>query len=145
MCDYCDCRRIPEISDLGAEHDRIEELGDRALSALRDAEVDARPALQELVEALTPHVQREENGVFREARRAGLGSYHVDDLEEDHRRFDTALADLDRLDADALENLLDELHRHIAIEEYDLFPAAAQTLTDEQWESIERTEAVSTG
>lgn len=145
MCDYCDCRRIPEISDLGGEHDLIEELGDRALAALRQADVDAHPALQELVEALAPHVKREENGVFREARRAGLGSYYVDDLEDDHRRFDAALSDLDSLDADALENLLDELHRHIAIEEYDLFPAAAQTLTDEQWESIERTEAVSTG
>jgi hemerythrin-like domain-containing protein len=64
---------------------------------------------------------------------------------KDHRRFDTALSDLDSLDAYDLENLLDELHRHIAIEEYDLFPAAAQTLTDGQWESIERAEAVSTG
>lgn len=30
MCDYCDCRRIPEIADLGAEHERIERLADEA-------------------------------------------------------------------------------------------------------------------
>ncbi|HLU32373.1 MAG TPA: hemerythrin domain-containing protein [Acidimicrobiia bacterium] len=145
MCDYCDCRRIPEIRDLGAEHDRIEELGDAALAALRRGDPDAPAAIGRLVTALDPHVNREESGVFREARRAGLGAYYVDDLEEDHRRFDAALSDPDSLDPDALESLLDELHRHIAIEEYDLFPAAAQTLTDEQWETIDRIEVVNSG
>ncbi len=44
MCDYCKCRPIPEIADLGAEHERIEQLADEVLAAvqvLKDARWEA--------------------------------------------------------------------------------------------------------
>lgn len=140
MCDYCACRRIPEIAALGVEHDRIEDLGAAALTALRSGEGAGVAAVEELIRALEPHVRREESGIFTQAREAGLGAYYVDDLEEDHRRFAGVLEHPDRLDADALEELLDELHHHIAIEEYDLFPATAQLFTESHWEAVERGE-----
>lgn len=136
MCDYCDCRRIDEIADLGAEHDRIEELADRVLTAVKNGDSDVGERFAELIEVLTAHVQREEGGIFVEARTAGLSSYYVEDLEEDHRSFAATLADPLQLSAVEVERLLDDLHRHIAIEEYDLFPAAAQVLPDVQWERI---------
>ena len=136
MCDYCDCRRIPEIADLGAEHELIEALGDEALRLAKAGSPDFPAALERLRAALDPHVMREERGVFTQARIAGLGRYYVDDLEDDHRRF-AEILDVDEIDVDTLERFLDELHRHIAIEEYDLFPATVQVLTDAQWEEIE--------
>lgn len=136
MCDYCDCRRIDEIADLGAEHDRIEELADRVLTAVKNGDSAAGERFTELIELLTAHVEREEAGIFVEARTAGLASYYVEDLEEDHRNFAATLADPLRLSPAEIERLFDDLHRHIAIEEYDLFPAAAQVLTEVQWERI---------
>src|SRR5690554_2136896 len=73
MCDYCDCRRIPEIADLGAEHELIEELGDEALRLAKAGSPDFPAALERLRAALDPHVMREERGVFTQARIAGLG------------------------------------------------------------------------
>lgn len=136
MCDYCDCRRIDEIADLGAEHDRIEELSDRVLTAVKNGDADAGDKFTELIGVLTAHVRREEEGIFVEARIAGMASYYVEDLEEDHRTFAATLADPLRLSPAAVARLFDDLHRHIAIEEYDLFPAAAQVLTDIQWARI---------
>lgn len=135
MCDYCDCRRIPEIAELGAEHERIEDLADEVLALSRSGSPELPAAIQRLREVLDPHVAREENGVFSEAREAGLGAYYIDELEDDHRRFAAWLGQPD-LDTAKLEALFDELHRHIAIEEYDLFPAAVQVLSDTQWEAI---------
>lgn len=136
MCDYCDCRRIPEIADLGEEHDRIEDLADEVLRSLKDGDSTVPALLDRLIAVLTEHVAREERGVFVEARAAGLAPEYVDDLEDDHRRFAAVLSDPGALDAEHAEALFDELHRHIAIEEYDLFPAAAQVLTEDQWERI---------
>lgn len=134
MCDYCDCRRIPEIAELGAQHDRIEELADEALRAAKSGSPDLAEAVDRLRQALDPHVAREESGVFTQARAAGLGPYYVDELEDEHRQF-AALLD-GEFDVVSLEAFLDELHRHIAIEEYDLFPAAAQVLEEKQWDAM---------
>lgn len=136
MCDYCDCRRIDEIADLGAEHDLIEGLADRVLTAVKNADPDAGAKFTELIEVLTAHVRREEEGIFIEARAAGLASYYIDDLENDHRTVAVTLAEPLRLSPTEVERLFDDLHRHIAIEEYDLFPASAQVLADVQWERI---------
>lgn len=137
MCDYCDCRRIPEISDLGAEHERIEDLADEVLRFLKDGDPRAGETFVRLQGELTAHVAREERGVFVQARSAGLGPEYVEDLEDDHRRFSAVLAARADLSLADVETLFDDLHRHIAIEEYDLFPAAAQVLTSDQWEQID--------
>jgi hemerythrin-like domain-containing protein len=136
MCDYCDCRRIPEIAALGEEHERIEDLADLVMKAVKDSDADTETLFARLVGLLTTHVAREESGLFIEARTAGLGAEYVEDLEEDHRHFEALLKDPSTLDAAAVEALFDELHRHIAIEEYDLFPAAAQLLSADQWARI---------
>jgi hemerythrin-like domain-containing protein len=136
VCDYCDCRRIPEIADLGAEHDRIEELADDVMRALKMGDGTAATAFTGLIAELTDHVAREEKGVFVEARRVGLGPEYVEDLEDDHRRFAVVLEDPAILDVVAVEAFFDELHRHIAVEEYDLFPTAARLLAEDQWQRI---------
>jgi hemerythrin-like domain-containing protein len=136
MCDYCDCRRIPEIADLGREHDRIEELADDVMRGLKNGDGAAVTTFTRLIAELTEHVAREERGVFSEARRVGLGPEYVEDLEDDHRRFAALLENPAILDVDTVGALFDEIHRHIAVEEYDLFPATARLLTDDQWQRI---------
>lgn len=127
MCEYCGCREIdPEIGALGAEHDAIVELSDRILSELDAGKVTMRDAVTRLRDLLIPHVRREEGGVFRVAEEMGLGNEYVYDLEGDHRKFDSDLSSPEDLDRAALENVLDELYRHIAVEEYDLFPVVAR-------------------
>lgn len=128
MCEYCGCREEPEIGALGAEHDAIIDLADRVLAELGTGEESIAGATTRLLGLLIPHVQREEGGVFRLAEAMGLGNEFVFDLEDDHRKFDGALSNPENLDAAALEAVLDELYRHIAIEEYDLFPVVAKEL-----------------
>ncbi|MBK5267791.1 MAG: hemerythrin domain-containing protein [Acidimicrobiia bacterium] len=135
MCEYCDCRRIPEIAELGEEHEYITELADEVEIRASGGAPARMAALVRLREALTFHAQREERGIFAEGMVAGLKNYYIEDLEDDHRRFVEALSD-PALDGVELQALLDDLHRHIAIEEYDVFPAAAKRLSDEQWQSI---------
>lgn len=128
MCEYCGCRDQPEIAKLGAEHDAIVELADQVLTAVRNGEETIAGAVAKLREIVIPHVQGEEDGVFRVADDIGLRREYVDDLESDHRRFDASLSAPESLDARALEALLDDLYRHIAVEEYDLFPVVAKEL-----------------
>ncbi len=137
MCEFCGCRRFPEIERLGVEHDAIGDIADEVLSLL-GTNVDADAILEKLRQALESHVLLEEAGVFTQARRVGISqNYWVDDLEDDHKRFAEILANVDSLSAAELEAFLDDLHHHIAIEEYDLFPALARTLTDDDWTAID--------
>lgn len=138
MCEFCGCRRIPEIARLGAEHDAIGEIADTLLaSANRD--VVPVELLEKLRRAVAPHVLGEEAGVFAQARVVGISqNYWVDDLEDDHKRFAQILADPGALSWSEIESFLDDLHRHIAIEEYDLFPALVRTLSDDDWTAVER-------
>lgn len=140
MCEYCGCRRFPEIDRLGREHEAITEIADEA-DAKRSDRTIRDDALRRLREALLPHANREERGVFTQARLAGLTGFYIEDLEDDHRRFDAALNNPESLDDAELEGLLKDLDRHIAIEEYDLFPAAAKRLSSRQWDSIKQMDA----
>lgn len=125
---------MPEIARLGAEHDVI----DGVIAEFRKADPEEiAPLLDRLATLLQPHVDREEAGLFAQARSAGLGSYFVDDLEDDHRRFAAALDRPEGLSGQTLERLLDDLDHHIAIEEYDLFPTCSETLREEHWQAIE--------
>jgi hypothetical protein len=127
MCEYCGCRELdPEIGALGEEHDAIVELSDRILRELEAGEITMQDAVTRLRELLIPHVQREEGGIFRVAEEMGLGNEYVYDLEGDHLKFDSDLSLPGDLDRAALESVLDDLYRHIAVEEYDLFPVVAR-------------------
>ncbi|HEX6946503.1 MAG TPA: hemerythrin domain-containing protein [Acidimicrobiia bacterium] len=128
MCEHCGCRENPEIGQLGAEHDAIVELADQVLSEVAAGSETVAGAAARLLALLIPHVRREEAGVFRVADEIGLRNQYVEDLEEDHRRFDGSLSDPGRMSPRELESLLDDIYRHIAIEEYDLFPVVAREL-----------------
>lgn len=138
MCEFCGCRSNPEIARLGAEHDTIQEIAEDVLAT---ASQDSSPVelLEKLRRAVEPHVLGEEAGVFTQARLVGISqNYWVDDLEDDHRRFAEILSDPSALSSSEIESFLDDLHRHIAIEEYDLFPALFRTLSDADWTAVER-------
>ena len=128
MCEYCGCRDNPEIALLGAQHDAIVDLADQVIGSVRSGDTTMLDAMSRLSELLIPHVSREEAGVFRVAEEIGLGNQYVDDLEEDHRRFHALMAQPESLDAESLESMLDDLYRHIAVEEYDLFPVVANEM-----------------
>lgn len=128
MCEHCGCRETPEIGRLGAEHDAIVDLADLVVAEVAAGTETVTGAARRLLALLIPHVRREEEGVFVVAEEIGLRSQYVDDLEDDHRRFDGALANPDGMRPDDLEEILDELYRHIAVEEYDLFPVVAREL-----------------
>lgn len=128
MCEFCGCRENPEIGALGAEHDAIVALADEVMAAVDQGTMSIPEGVERLRRLLIPHVQREEAGVFRVAERMGLGSQYVDDLEDDHARYGAALDDPGDLDPVVLGSLLDDLYRHIAVEEYDLFPVVAREL-----------------
>ncbi|MEZ5175187.1 MAG: hemerythrin domain-containing protein [Acidimicrobiia bacterium] len=139
MCEFCNCRRFPEIARLGAEHDKIGLIADDILDPPASGEATTGELLRELRDHIEPHVSREEDGVFVQARSVGIAqNYWVEDLESDHRRFAEILERSESLTPDEIEAFLDDLHRHIAIEEYDLFPALARTLDDEDWAAIEQ-------
>ncbi len=128
MCEHCGCRSDPEIAKVGAEHDAIVELADTVLAEINAGTETMAGGVRRLQELLIPHVRGEETGIFRVAEELGLGSQYVYDLEDDHRHFDSVLAEGTDLDAVKLEAVLDELYRHIAVEEYDLFPEVNRKL-----------------
>jgi len=128
MCDLCGCRRIPEIAELGAQHERIETLAAAVMEALSGGSDDLVAAIVELRDALDPHVVREERGIFTEARRLGIGAESVDELTDDHRRFAEILAEPETLGRAELVSLVDDLIMHITTEEFDLFPTIAEEL-----------------
>ncbi len=128
MCEYCGCRDNPEIALLGAQHDAIVELADQVLAAVQTGDETMLGAVARLRELLLPHVEREETGVFRVAEAMGLTNEYIDDLEGDHRQFEAVLSRPETLDTESLESLVEDLYRHIAVEEYDLFPVVAREL-----------------
>lgn len=136
MCEYCECRRIPEICRLGREHDGITELID-LLVVERFGSTRWHELRVALEVALAPHVEREEAGVFARIKQRGISDLFVDELEDDHKRFAAAMANGQGLDRESFDSLLSDIERHIAIEEYDVFPAAARRLTVSDWESIQ--------
>ena len=131
MCEHCGCRDNPEIGKLGREHDDIVELADQVLAEVEAGTETVAGAAARLRELVLPHVRGEETGVFKVADEMGLRDEYVDDLEEDHRKFDGALSEPVSMGATELSQILDELYHHIAVEEYDLFPVVARYLSPE--------------
>ena len=130
------------IEDLGADH---EDLLARSASvrALIDAgdRPAARPALDRLVEILRHHTEIEEASIFTALRDAGELLDDVDALAGEHRAVWTMVDRLELLDDAAWDDvvlaMLDDLHDHIAREEYDLFPATLLAIGPGQWDAVE--------
>ena len=126
MCDCCDCRSRPRISQLWADHERISSLSAALRARIESDDADgAAIATRELAAALDPHSRVEEAGLYVELGSIGC---EAGDLEAKHERVDRAVEAAAVGNADFAEviDALDVLARHICTEEYDLFPAAHQ-------------------
>ena len=139
MCDYCDCREIPQIHELSAQHEHIRDLVDLLRRGLNSGEGAAGAAiLTELQAALEPHLVREEKGLFVEL--AGQSAEReLATLLDDHARARAGL--LAREPAApgwsaGIADDLDELVLHIELEEYDVFPASRLLLDDAAWARV---------
>ena len=143
MCDYCGCRSIGTIADLAAEHEAVLTLSSeiRSKLALGDT-ATARSQFKELLAVLAPHIAKEEQGIFAELRREGALGPYLDRLAGEHAALAASTAVLDELAdsawSDEVAALLDDLAAHIAIEEYDLFPASVVELAPGAWDRIAR-------
>lgn len=142
MCDYCRCRANDAIANLSVEH---EELLGMLTDLQRHADTldaaAAKPLLERLHHALTPHALREEHGVFAELEHAGIDQTYIDMFQQDHDAIHSLLAGTDATDREpaAREHALARtLRDHIAREESDLFPAAHQLLVPGQWDAVDR-------
>ena len=140
MCDYCGCRAHDAIANLSVEHETLLGMLSELLHHVdtHDAAA-ARPLLEQLHDALTPHALREEHGVFAELEHAGIDHSYVDMFQHDHDTIHALLAGTDAADWErAARELARTLRDHIAREESDLFPAAHQLLVPAQWDAVDR-------
>lgn len=138
MCDYCGCRSMPVIADLGDDHERILLLaGDirRALAAGSTA--DAEEALEDLRVVLVLHHAVEEASLLPALATEGLAD-EVATQASEHAAESRALAELRGVHDPSLASVLDDLHDHISREEYDLFPAALLAIGPADWDLVER-------
>ncbi len=138
MCDYCGCRSRNLLSELGHDHDRIRTVAAAAMAAVASGDVAvATEAVAKLTTMLEAHSALEEGGLYPELSAEGVD---VVPMVDDHAVIDDAVAAAGRGDTGAWEALptaLDRLVHHITAEEYDLFPAAHQILSDPAWDRIE--------
>jgi hypothetical protein len=141
MCDYCSCRSKPVIEGLGADHEDLLTRAGQVRSLIDAGErAAARAELDELLDRLRVHTAVEEASVFVGLRAAGELVDHVEKLAAEHHDMwaVTAALDVDGPGWDeAVRQLLDDLHAHIADEEYDLFPAANIAIALGGWDEIE--------
>ena len=136
MCDYCDCRSHGEIATLSEQHQAVQEQLAHLAATVRCGDlVRTAAAVDVLVETLVPHTEREERGIFAQLRAADVDHTYVARFERDHVEIDDLLASA-RQDLDAAAELIRRLNEHIAREESDLYPAAHQLLSPQQWDAI---------
>lgn len=139
MCDYCGCRSRPLVADLGADHGRIADLASVVRRALDDGDrPGARQALTELAHVLEPHAVLEEGSLYPELALEGIATK---EMYADHAFVDSTIRDAVAGSSEAwaeVPSALSRLAGHIATEEYDLFPAAHQLLSDVAWDRVEQ-------
>lgn len=142
MCDYCSCRSMPVIEDLGADHEALLDLADDVeRSIARHDESAARRQFARLVEGLRLHTAVEEASVFAALVAARELVDDVDALTGDHNKVWTDVENLDLLEGDAwgaaVARVLADLRGHITQEEYDLFPATLVAIGPQEWDAVE--------
>jgi hemerythrin-like domain-containing protein len=141
MCEYCGCRGVEPIAELMDEHTALVELADLVREDLRSADpASAMTRLAGLVSHLNRHVQREEAGIFQALRDEGEFLDEVDGLEDEHRGFETAIAELGPGSPDfaaRVTHLLKDLDAHVERENLGIFPVSVVTLGATGWATIE--------
>ena len=141
MCDYCGCRSMPVIDDLGADHDDLLARARRVRGLLDAGDRDqAGSQLADLLDRLRVHTEVEEASVFAGLRAAGEMVDYVDSLAGEHAYVWAVVDALDPSDTAgwdaAVVGLLDDLQHHIGREEYDLFPATLVAIGPGEWEGV---------
>jgi hypothetical protein len=133
MCDSCGCRDQPIVAELGADHDRVLALADRAERALRAGRADeARADAEAIVALLGDHTRKEEAGLFAELAAAGCAP-DVEVLVGDHQLIEALGSVVASPGLDGLAVALARLEHHIFREEQDVFPAAVTLLDGQAW------------
>lgn len=142
MCDYCDCRSIPEIATLSNDHERIQAITAtlrRLLAAGAADREEIDRLLRDLRVELDVHTRREEAGVYSVFRDVGLDFDYAGRFIGEHALaadlLDRAESERDR---SAIDELLAHLDRHILDEESDVFPAARQLFSGADWAEVDR-------
>lgn len=140
MCEYCGCRGVPAVRELMEEHDALIQDAHDVRAALHSgdrAETVAR--LEHLTAHLSPHVHREEAGIFAALREQGDWADEVSQLEGEHQDLDSAIAELDPLGASFAGRvlvLLESLEEHIERENLGIFPVSVVTLGAPGWDTV---------
>lgn len=139
MCHYCGCRQIPLIRDYIAEHERVLELGHRALDEIgRGALGDAQDTVGQMQGELRAHWQGEEDGVFALMLTDDLYREHIEPLMAEHRELDALLSGLDVADPEdqrLLREHVDDLRIHISKEEDGIFPVTLVEFSGPEWDA----------
>jgi iron-sulfur cluster repair protein YtfE (RIC family) len=139
VCHYCGCRQIPLIRDYIAEHERVLDLGERALEEMgRGALDDAQATVGQMRAELRSHWQGEEDGVFALMRGDELYREHIDPLIAEHRELDELLRTMDVRDEHQLAVLQEqvaELRVHISKEEDGIFPVTLVEFSGPEWDA----------
>lgn len=139
MCDYCDCRSIPEIGELSDEHERVLAVTHVLRHRLRD-EPDAGEVaalIGELRGLLEPHTRREEAGIFAVLALIDCEPAYRTRFLEDHVDIDRALTAA-ATDHTQLPALVELVERHVFDEETDLYPAIRQLFGPADWTDVDR-------
>ena len=145
MCDYCACRDHPLIERLSDDHAHLLAWGARIEAALRSGyHAGARAGVERLVAILDPHLELEERTLLPALAADEAFAVTVAVIDADHQRARTGRPATDPADptrAAAVRAFVADLRAHIHLEEYDVFPAAAQLLTPALWSTAERSAA----
>lgn len=140
MCEYCGCRSVPAIRELMEEHDAILQDAHDVRAALGSGDrAETVAQLQHLAAHLSPHVHREEVGIFAALREQGDWADEVSQLEGEHHDLDSAIAEIDPLDASfdrRVLALLVSLEEHIERENLGIFPVSVVTLGAPGWDTV---------
>ncbi len=149
VCDYCDCRDVAPIRELSEDHQTIGQLATRLGQALTakgtggptgaEAAADGERSLRDLQDALRPHLELEEAGVFAQLSRRDGFTWYLGELMADHRAARNDLLGADPRVSGWQSRVLsglDRLAEHISVEEYDLFPASRMVIDDRGWGEV---------
>ncbi len=142
MCDYCDCRSIPEIAALSLDHERVMSIVAQLRHLIAtQATQRRREEIDRLLDALQAdlelHTRREEVGVYSVFREVGLDFDYPKRFVDDHADIRALLARA-LGDTAVVGELLERLDRHVLEEESDVFPAARQLFSGADWAEVER-------
>lgn len=121
------------------QHDRLADLGDGAVRALRaDDPETARADLAEFTILLKSHNDVEERGIFAAMTELGEFVEVTEQLSAEHVDLHSRLAAFgDRPAVDELARLLDDLAEHVEKENRGVFPFAYSAFSGTEWAIVD--------